>query len=366
MGKGRVLYYLERWSSGGIEAFITNIILASQRSGDFSGADVVAHCVEESIFTAPLKSLGVRFFELTGSLRSPKNAKLFRKHIRENKYSAIHFNVFHGLGLKFVQIARKERVGVRIVHSHGSGLGEGIGQRIKLILSRIGVKLWLREATKLISCSRDAGKFLFGSRDFLVIPNGIASERFAFSPEKRNEIRAVLSLDGAVVFGHIGRFSAEKNHPFLLRTFAEIKKNLPEAKLIAVGEGDLFEETRALAGEMKIDGDVIFTGAVKTPEDYLSAMDVFLLPSFSEGFGIAAIEAQASGLPTLLSDGVPRTVAISDSTVFLPLSSAKEWADKAAELARIKSDRKDAYTAISKHGFDVSDTAKKIYSLYGE
>lgn len=362
----KVLYYLERWSSGGIEAFITNILISAHSSKNAPDADIVAHCVEESIFTEKLTAIGVRIFELSGKLRAPKNAKLFRRFLREHEYTAVHFNVFHGLSLKFAQIARREGIDVRIVHSHGSGLGDGVGQRIKLRLSRLGVKLWLREATKLIACSETAGRFLFGGRAFTVIPNGIEGERFAFSPEKRDGLRSALSLDGSVVFGHIGRFSAEKNHEFLLLTFAQIKSILPEAKLLSVGEGDLFDKIRALTREMKMDGDVIFTGAVSSPEDYLSAMDVFLLPSFAEGFGIAAIEAQASGLPTLLSAGVPRSVAISENVIFLPLDSAKEWAEKSLELAKIKTDRKDAYTAIAKHGFDVSDTAKKITSLYGE
>lgn len=366
MSKGRVLYYLERWSSGGIEAFITNILISAHSSENAPDADIVAHCVEESIFTEKLTAIGVRIFELSGKLRAPKNARLFRRFLREHDYTAVHFNVFHGLSLKFAQIARREGIDVRIVHSHGSGLGDGVGQKIKLLLSRLGVKLWLREATVLIACSEAAGKFLFGSHPFTVIPNGIEGERFAFSHEKRDRVRSALSLDGHVVFGHIGRFSAEKNHVFLLRVFAEIKSILPEAKLLSVGEGDLFDEIRALTHEMRIDGDVIFTGAVSSPEDYLSAMDVFLLPSFSEGFGIAAIEAQASGLPALLSAGVPPSVAISENAVFLPLDSAKEWAEKSVELSKTTPDRKDAYTKIGKHGFDVSDTAKKITSLYGE
>ncbi len=364
MDKGRVLYYLERWSSGGIEAFITNVLVSTHASGNAPGADIVAHCVEESIFTEKLAEIGVRIFELSGSLRAPKNAKLFRRFIRERKYTAIHFNVFHGLGLKFAQIARKEGADVRIVHCHGAGLGDGFAAKIKTALSRIGVSLWLREATKRIACSDAAGKFLFGNKDFTVIPNGINSERFAFSEEKRIIIRSKLSLGDSTVVGHIGRFSSEKNHEFLLRSFAKAKNFIPDSKLLLLGEGELLDDMRSLAIELGIERDVVFQGAVSHPEDYLCAMDVFMLPSVFEGFGIAAIEAQASGLPVILSDGVPRSVAISDKAIFLPLDSEEEWARSAKTLAERKSDRHGAEKAIHEHGFDVSETAKKINRLY--
>lgn len=366
MSNGRVLYYLERWSSGGIEAIITNILTVAHAKGIAPRADVIAHCVEDSIFTERLAEIGVRIYELSGSLRAPKNAKLFRDFIREHRYTAVHFNVFHGLSLKFAQIARKEGIGVRIVHSHGSGLGNGFAAKLKTILSRIGAALWLREATRRIACSDAAGKFLFGNQDFTVIPNGINSKRFAFSEEKRESVRSELSVGDAAVIGHIGRFSTEKNHEFLLRVFAKLKKLVPNSKLLLLGEGDLFSDMQKLALELGVSDDVIFAGAVSCPEKYLSAMDVFLLPSVFEGFGIAAVEAQASGLPTILSGGVPRAVAISDGALFLPLDSEEEWARKAATLASKKADRHGADKAVIEHGFDVTEVARKIISLYGE
>lgn len=366
MNEGRVLYYLERWSSGGIEAIITNILTSAHAAGFAQNADVVAHCVEDSIFTERLSAIGVRIFELSGSLRAPKNARLFRNFIREHKYTAVHFNIFHGLSLKFAQIARKEGIPVRIAHAHGSGLGDGLAAKIKTALSCLGASLWLKEATKLIACSEPAGKFLFGTEDFTVIPNGISAERFAFSEEKRELIRSELMLGDSTLIGHIGRFSSEKNHEFLLRAFLKTKKLIPDARLILLGEGELFEDMRSLAEGLGIEDSVIFKGAVEHPEDYLCAMDIFMLPSIFEGFGIAAVEAQASGLPAILSSGVPRSVAISDRTAFLPLDSEDKWAEQAATFANERVDRHGAVAAVAEHGFSAADTARKIFSLYNQ
>ena len=366
MNEGRVLYYLERWSSGGIEAIITNILTSAHTAGFAPKADIIAHCVEDSIFTEKLTALGVGIFELSGSLRAPKNARTFRNFIREHKYTAVHFNIFHGLSLKFAQIARKEGIPVRIAHAHGSGLGDGFAAKIKTVLSRLGTSLWLKEATKLIACSEPAGKFLFRGKEFTVIPNGISAERFAFSEEKRERIRSELKLDDSTVIGHIGRFSSEKNHEFLLKVFAKTKKLIPDSKLLLLGEGELFEDMRSLARELRIEDSVIFIGAVPHPEDHLCAMDVFMLPSVFEGFGIAAVEAQASGLPTILSDGIPRSVAISDHAAFLPLDSEDRWAEQAVAFANRKAERHGAEKAVAEHGFSITDTARKIVSLYGE
>ena len=366
MNGERVLYYLERWSSGGIEAIITNILTSAHAGGFAPSADIIAHCVEDSIFTEKLTAIGVGIFELSGSLRAPKNARLFRDFIREHKYTVVHFNIFHGLSLKFAQIARKEGIPVRIAHAHGSGLGDGFAAKIKTVLSRLGALLWLKDATKLIACSEPAGKFLFKDKSFTVIPNGINAKRFAFSEERRESIRSELMLGDSALIGHIGRFSSEKNHEFLLRAFAKTKMLIPDSKLLLLGEGELFEDMRSLARELGILDSVIFKGAVSHPEDYLCAMDVFMLPSVFEGFGIAAVEAQASGLPIILSDGVPRSVAISESVKFLPLDSEDRWAEQAAAFISKKADRLGAEKAVAEHGFSIEDTARKIFTLYDQ
>ena len=133
-----------------------------------------------------------------------------------------------------------------------------------------------------------------------------------------------------------------------------------------LGEGELLTNMQLLARELEIEHDVIFAGAVTRPEDYFCAIDVFMLPSLFEGFGISAIEAHASGLPAVLSDGVPRSIAIFKDVAFLPLDSEDAWAKQTAVFADKTRDRCGAEKAIHEHGFDVSDTAKKIISLYGE
>ncbi|MBO7303606.1 MAG: glycosyltransferase [Clostridia bacterium] len=365
MDKNRTLYYLERWSSGGIEAFIASVLLAS-RGGDAEiKADIVAHVIDRnSIFTDKLKNAGVRFFELSGRMRTQENGRAFRRLIREGGYKTVHFNVFHGLSLKFVDIAKREGVAVRVVHNHGTGLRGGLGGWLKTALSRLGVRLWIKSASLLVACSDAAGRYLYKNRPYEVISNGIDAGRFAFSETERQRIRDELGITDKVVFGHVGRFSEEKNHIFLLYTFAKIKELLPESKLLLLGDGELIGEIRERARELKIQDDVIFLGATARPEGYLSAMDVFLLPSYFEGFGIAALEAQASGLPTLLSTGVSTEVKISEHTEYLPLDSASDWAKRAVTLSDLDPDRRVAFKSVLSHRFDVTETARAVQRLY--
>src|SRR5207247_1780445 len=106
-----------------------------------------------------------------------------------------------------------------------------------------------------------------------------------------------------LVIGHVGRFELQKNHDLLLRIHAEVLKLRPEARLLMIGEGSLLEASRATAAQLGIAGQVRFAGArPDVARLMLGVMDVFVMPSSWEGLGLAAVEAQAAGLPSILSD----------------------------------------------------------------
>ena len=363
MEKTKVLFYLERWSSGGIEALL-NGILGCETVGSSIEAHIAAHSIENSIFTDALKKRGVIFHELSGRIRSADNASEFRKLLRAERFDAVHFNIFHGLAFRMCKIAKEECVPVRIAHSHGAGLRKSPLRPLKLLLSRIGRTLWMKHATERIACSEPAARFLFKNAEATVIKNGIDTDRFVFNHSSRERVRGELGIENELVIGHVGRFSEEKNHAFLLEVFAEIKKADGNARLLLVGDGALLDETRARVNTLGLADSVIFTGAVNNTEDYLSAMDIFLLPSTAEGFGIAAIEAQASGLPTIVSDRVPTTVILSVSAHTLPLASPKEWSDKCMEIKAFAPERKRGGEIVKKHGYSISDTAEEMLKLY--
>lgn len=212
------------------------------------------------------------------------------------------------------------------------------------------------------ACSSPAGKWLY-KKKFTVVKNGINPEEFAFDPEARARVREKLGIEDAFVVGHVGRFTRQKNHDFLLDIFARIVEMRPDAVLLLVGEGELMPAVKEKAKKLGLLSKVIFYGTTDSVSDLYMAMDVFLLPSLYEGLGIAAVEAQAAGLPAVLSGEVPEEAAFEENVLHLPLSAGPESWAKAA-LARDITDRPDRRADVMRAGYDIKDMENTLETLW--
>lgn len=223
-----------------------------------------------------------------------------------------------------------------------------------------------------LACSEKAGLDLFGanvvsSDRFHVLMNGIDISIAQFSEASRVSVRNELEINqDAPVYGHVGRLTHIKNQAFLLQVFASILNRQPDAHLILTGRGEDEDLLKSMARELRIERRVHFLGIRTDVPAILSAIDVFVFPSFKEGLANAAIEAQASGASCILSTGVPELARISDETLFEPLHSGSEkWADLALKQYSLpRSKRKDAVGNARKDGFDIADSADWISNLY--
>lgn len=364
--KKKVCCFCEQWKSGGIESFLHGLLLSIDTSK--YEIDIVAADIEKSIFTSDMEKIGVHFEELSGKLRSPKNYMLFRRLLRRRRYDVIHFNLFQGLSLYYIQIAKEEGVPKRIAHAHGAGLRNSLMKPIKMVLHSIGRKLWVGAATDYWACSRDAARFLFPSffETVHVIPNGIDAEKFRFSKEKRETIRTELKLRENYVVGNVGRLSSEKNQFFLLYVLAELIKERPTSRLLLVGDGEEKTKLRKTAKRLGISEYVIFYGWSGRVEFLLSAMDVFAFPSRKEGFGISCIEAQASGLSVVCSPGIPEEVRSSPCVRTVPLSAGVQVWAKALLESSIPEQRECAADRMKKTPFTLNRMAEWIEAEYAD
>ena len=220
-----------------------------------------------------------------------------------------------------------------------------------------------------MACSAGAAEYIFGrrtavNRDYIFLPNARDTSVFAYNAGKRREMRKKLGLEGMFVTGHAGRFEKQKNHAFLVNVFCEINKRCPESRLLLMGDGPLKEETEKLTAEKGLSGKVIFTGNVPDPQNYYQAMDLFVLPSLSEGLPLTMAEAQISGLPCLMAAHLPREADLGCglvSTVGLgqPYS---EWAEAALGKRGIK--RYDRRDYAVKKGFDITAVSAELQKFY--
>ena len=357
--KIKVCCFCERWETGGIEAFLYNILTHMNLSN--LEVDIVVFHLDNGVFTDHLKSYGINFYQLSGKLRSPKNGRAFWNLLKKRNYDVVYLNVFQGLSFYYGYLAQKANVPIRIAHSHGTGLRNTPGKKLKMGLHQLGKTLWSSSITDFWACSHCAAEFLFSKgQAYQWIPDGIETERFRFQLTDRMNIRNELGAEeNCFLIGTVGRLSEEKNHRFLLKIFYEIKKKRKNSILLIVGTGPLKERLRRQAEKLGLEKDVIFYGASSQVERLLWAIDVFVFPSDTEGFGIAGVEAQAAGLPVICSEAIPPEAMITDQTVQLKLSTgAKAWAEKImnTDIAN----RESGVEAVSSAGFDIQTVAEQI------
>lgn len=359
----RICCFCETWESGGIESFLNNVLLHMDLI-DIE-VDIVAACIKPSVFTEKLEAKNIRFVQLSGKVRSVTNHRIFRNLVREKKYDVIHFNLFQGLSLYYVQIAKEEQIPVRIAHSHNTALRKSAGRWIKMLFHKCGSALYASAATDFWACSATAAKFLFPKKNYRFIPNGIDVERFKFNQTIRDEVRTNLGLSDTFVIGNVGRLCYQKNQEFLLDVLVELQKLKPESRLLLIGTGEMESYLKEKAARLGISEKVVFYGTSDNVERLMCSMDVFVFPSHFEGLGIVAVEAQASGLPVLCSKKVPCEAHIAETVDVLPFSPqlwAKGIADKQGEIC----DRSSAAMQIRRAGFGIDEVANRIFDIYME
>lgn len=356
----RVLHMIASLDVGGSQTMMMNIYRNIDR--EKIQFDFVIDRPEETYFAEEIEALGGRVYTMSpfrgtnaGEIKRDWN-NFFYTH---PEYHILHSHVRSYASL-YLPVAREHGVKT-IIHSHSTSTGGGVKGAVKSVM-QLPLR---RQADVLMACSLDAGEWLFGKRAcqserFVLLPNGIDIRRFALNPGTRRQYRQELGLEGKYVIGNVGRFYDVKNHTFLLDVFQKVHEKDESAVLLLVGVGPLQQEMAQKAVRLGIADQVIMTGNRDDVPELLGAMDVFAFPSLWEGLPMTVVEAQAAGLPCVLSDTITREVDVSPLVEYLPLGDAAQWAD--ALLRR--RERMDAMDAIRRAGFDIRSSAQKLTEIY--
>lgn len=287
--------------------------------------------------------------------------------IRENRYDAVHSHTMFNSGINLTA-AKRAGVPIRIAHSHTTRTETKVSV-IQKLYERVMQRLIARSATDLLACGVEAGQWLFGERLFsqrgIVIHNGIDTDAFAFSASNREKIREKYGLPAhAFVIGHSGTLSGLKNQEFLIRLLPEIRRTVPDARLMLLGRGSDAELARLkkAAADCGMTEPVLFCGGVMNVSECLSAMDVFAFPSRREGTPLALIEAQANGLPCIISDRIPGDAILTDLVKPLPLGSSDLWRDALIGAHRSVPER--YAREIENAGYSIKTAFLPIYRIY--
>lgn len=355
----KILHIVPDMRSGGLETLIMNIYRNIDRTK--VQFDFLVHYKKTAFYDEEIEALGGKIYRL--SFREDNNFFGYLKDL--NNFFSQHqeYDVVHGhmasLAFIYLKYACKYGISTRIVHSHNTDTEK----TLKGYLKRCLIQFSSVYANVRFACSEDAGKFLFGNKEFKVINNGVITSKFKYSENARNVILEKNNAQGKFVVGHVGRFCQQKNHRFLVDIFFNVQKMIADSELWLIGDGELKEDIQNYVGKLGLESRVKFLGVQKNIEEFYQGMDVFVLPSLFEGLGIVNIEAQTNGLKCILSDQVPSIVDITGNVEFVSLNKTpKEWADTIVK--NLSYERKDCQHQIINAGFDIEDEAMKIQEFY--
>jgi len=329
--------------------------------------DFLVNNHKEPNYREEIISYGGRIFDLP-----PLNKKNLIKYSNEvrsffnnSDYDILHCHV-PAISPYILYLAEKKGIKNRIIHSHGTMYGEGY---LKSIRNYLSISMSKRNSNIYYACSHAAGQFMFGEKlmnndQVTIINNAIDTNKFKFNKNLRRSLRKDLNIEDKLVIGHVGSFSPVKNHEFIIDIFHEVKNINNNSVLLLIGEGPLKKAIYEKVQKLGLQDSVMLLGTRTDINELMQAMDVFVLPSYKEGFPVVSVEAQASGLNCFISNTVTKEVKLTNLVHLLSIKEdPKLWATQIIKIYQ-NSYREDTSEQIISKGFDTKINAKNLENYY--
>lgn len=344
--------------TGGLASVMLNYWRAMDKSGlsfDFASTNVI-----DELLLKELSKEDSHYYQL------PPRKKVLAYFLAVRNlckgYDVLHVHANSATSAIELMAAKFAGVPKRIHHNHTSKTKHPL-------LNKILYPLFQFSYTEAIACSDAAGEWLFGKGKYIVLPNAIDIEKFRYNVEVRNRIRKEFGIqDNDLVVGHIGKFMDAKNHSFLIRVFASYHINHPGSKLLLVGDGEWRAKIENWVAESGCSDAIILAGLRADIPAIVQAFDVFVFPSIYEGLPLTVIEAQASGLPCIISSNVSKDVCLGKDVIMKDLNDGiKDWSDE-IESINYSLDREDRcrqnFKLISDARFNINSVANELSYIY--
>lgn len=347
---------------GGIDSFLMNYYRNMRKTNiqfDF------INMYPEFVYRSEIISLGGKVYDVPYVKKHPIRyyCKLIRI-IKDNNYQIVHVHMLSAANIIPLIVAKKCKVEQIISHVHCNNI---IGSRLKKLLNSINKKFVISLANTYCACSKSAGDWFYGTKKkYIVIPNAIDYEKFLFNSKKREKIRKELNINNKFVIGHVGRINEVKNQMFVLDIFQSMLNYKNNIILLLIGTGELEDKIKYEIKKRNLNDKVVLLSPMKNVYDYYQAMDSFIFPSKYEGFGMALVEAQISGLPCYASDKVPVETKILNSTVYMSLDNPPiKWAQIILKSSK-PTTRKLSKCDVANNQMNIKYQVDKLIALYGD
>lgn len=306
--------------------------------------------------------------------RAEDNVKGFEDEIREilkNKYDVIHLHTSYWKTLHLERLAREARIPKIIIHAHNTAVFDNDNREAK-IRQHEEIKKVINDgiATDYWACSLTAAEFLYGNKiphnKIKIMSNAIDVNRFKFDLHTREYIRNKYGWNDKFVIGHVGRFSYQKNHQFLLNVIKEIYCHIPNLQVVLIGKGELENEIKKQIKKLGLSDIIYLAGIVDDVECWYSAMDLFLLPSRFEGLPIVLVESQTNGLKCVISNTITQEIQLSDLIypVELSVDAWKEMIIGLYKSGDVLNNREIYYENMKNSAFDIDKEITKLEKEY--
>lgn len=288
----------------------------------------------------------------------------WNRFFKENAFDAVYYNTCDIISIDILRFAKKANIPVRIIHSHCANDDWKLSP-FKKFQEYHSKKVIDKYATTFFACSEEAGHWMFGDRNFIVIKNGINVEKYRFNSESRETFRKQMGIqERDYLFLSVGRLEKVKNLTFALDVMAKLAEEIDTWYYAIVGEGSQRQNLMEQAKRLGIEKHVVFLGLRNDVCDIMSAADCLLMPSLFEGLPFSLIEAQTSGLPCIVSDDISPDANITGIVSYCSLtSSLDKWVQLLLEACTIP--RKDMSVDVLKSGYSIDQSAKIVEEYLG-
>lgn len=325
--------------ANGVSSFVMNYFRKLNHSN--VQIDFVVYSKVESPYVDEIENAGGKIYLIPSIRNIFQHITVSKKIIEEGHYDIVHDNILI-LSYFIMKYAKDYHVPVRILHSHNSKLGE---TRYKEIRNRLFMPLLLGMVTDRFACSDLAAKGMFHDKPYTFIPNVISPQKYFFNKGKRCNLRKRFHVDDKFIIGTVARLAYQKNPFYAIDIIGELYKLNPQIEYWWIGDGPLYSQVENRIHQKGLENVIKLLGRRNDTAGLYQAMDMFFLPSLFEGLPVTALEAQATGLPCLVSDTVSQEFVYTDQVSFFSLQDSVDKVCCMIQQVQAKADERRRETS---------------------
>ncbi|WP_058306556.1 glycosyltransferase [Gracilibacillus massiliensis] len=359
----RILHVVRKMNHGEIGTMLMNVY----RNLDTSKVQFDFLTNEEGDYDEEIRTMGGHLYRIPyiNEVGAQGYQNALRHFFKGHRFYIVMHAHLDKMSVFSLKAAKRVGIPVRVAHSHNTGTEETGKEKLLQNIAGSFISLY---ATHYFACSTEAAKWLFKTKakNAEIMYNAIELERFCYSQSVREQVREDLHIsEKEFLIGHIGPFSPQKNHDYLIELFVGFRRRIPQAKLILIGDGPLQQEIEAKIKQYHIVEHVVSLSGKEDTERWMQAFDLLVYPSLHEGLPMTLIEAQSAGLPILASDRIPKEVDLGANLIeFIRLDDKSEWLAKMYKAYEKKYRNPVDAEVLMNKGYDVKKVAHQTEQKY--